>query len=74
MLRSGGGARLTEDEEVLTGQVKMIIYLKYIQAIGILTFTINLLTYFVSEVALGPVLRIHDILVWIRIVSADLCL
>ncbi len=46
------GARLTEDEEVLTGQVKMIIYLKYIQAIGILTFTINLLTYFVSEVAM----------------------
>jgi hypothetical protein len=50
MLRTGVGARLTEDEEVLTGQVKMVIYLKYIQAIGILTFTINLLTYFVSEV------------------------
>ena len=43
------GSRLTEDEEALTGQVKMKIYIKYIQAIGCIVFAGNLLMYFVSE-------------------------
>jgi len=44
--------RLTEDEEALTGSVKMSIYKKYIKALGIYTCAFSLLMYILCEVLL----------------------
>jgi len=49
----------------------MIIYLKYIRAIGIFVFTLNLLNYFISEVGLRLKFRI---IFWIRIPHKKTCL
>ena len=47
--KEAAGSRLTEDEEILTGQVKMKIYILYIRAMGCIVFACNFLMYFVSE-------------------------
>jgi ABC-type multidrug transport system fused ATPase/permease subunit len=42
-------ARLTDDEEALTGEVRWSVYLQYIRAIGRVIFGFNFLMYFVCE-------------------------
>ena len=42
-------ARLTEDEEALTGEVHWTVYLQYIRAIGVTIFGFNFLMYFICE-------------------------
>ncbi|XP_023329650.1 multidrug resistance-associated protein 1 [Eurytemora carolleeae] len=44
-----GDGKLTEDEEALTGNVKMAIYLKYMKSLGVTTFVFTVLMYFFCE-------------------------
>ena len=47
--READTARLTEDEEAMTGEVHWTVYLQYIRAIGVAIFGFNFFMYIISE-------------------------